>query len=227
MSEHGHNLGRDQDLWQFAPVCHCCARFGGPENSRSMFGCSSLTPSRWMTEGGWGGGSIAYQAHKSIILLFSVPLVATMQLQISKISQVRGQRSQRLAAATLQAPQRNCINGVSPLHQRQVAPSSQQNSTRSSSNAAKQQQQRGVVCRAIVAAAEPGKTTLGFCGIGIMGLPMVSRRRSIRAVENSDTRVTALRQQTATATLPLPCPSHTGSKPDQGGLQGDHLEPVS
>ena len=32
------------------------------------------------------------------------------------------------------------------------------------------------ICRATaaVATAEPGKTTLGFCGIGIMGLPMVS-----------------------------------------------------
>lgn len=35
------------------------------------------------------------------------------------------------------------------------------------------QQRSSSICRATVAAAEPGKTTLGFCGIGIMGLPMV------------------------------------------------------
>lgn len=29
------------------------------------------------------------------------------------------------------------------------------------------------ICRATVPTAEPGKTALGFCGIGIMGLPMV------------------------------------------------------
>jgi hypothetical protein len=33
-------------------------------------------------------------------------------------------------------------------------------------------------CRAQLAAAEPGKTTLGFVGIGIMGLAMVGPRRS-------------------------------------------------
>jgi hypothetical protein len=31
-----------------------------------------------------------------------------------------------------------------------------------------------LLCRASVPVAEPGKTTLGFCGIGIMGLPMVN-----------------------------------------------------
>lgn len=144
-----------------------------------------------------------------------------MQLQISKISQVCGQRSQRLAAATPQAPQRNCINVVSPWYQRQVAPS-QQNSIKRRSTL--KQQQRGVVCRATVAAAEPGKTTLGFCGIGIMGLPMVSRRRcSVRR-----TVTLGYCALSANSNRNRTCPAHhTGPKPDQGGLQGGRLEPFS
>lgn len=91
-----------------------------------------------------------------------------MQLQISKIS--CAQRSHQLVAATPQAPHRININGMLRCHQRQKAAPFQPN--RSSTPTQQQQRARGVVCRATVAAAEPGKTTLGFCGIGIMGLPM-------------------------------------------------------
>ena len=58
---------------------------------------------------------------------------------------------------------RACTSLVSP------APSNSSSTCRSELGS-----RRSSICRAAVVTAEPGQTTLGFCGIGIMGLPMVS-----------------------------------------------------